>query len=89
MGFVQQFQQRQPPKEQEFRDRMAQLRSMLQGDVQPLIQQAISSGATCTMPDGRKLTYSELAGLLQGKSADDAMRFCGYDPTMLMGLLNS
>ena len=87
MAFMQQFQQQ--PQTQDFREKMAQLRSMLQGDTRPLIQQFVSTGATCTMPDGRKLTYQELANLLQGKSPDEAIRICGYDPTSLLGLLNS
>lgn len=62
---------------------------MLQGDVQPLIQQAIASGAKCTMPDGRELTFPEFVKELSGKNGIEAMAACGYDAKEVVAKLNS
>lgn len=68
---------------------MATLRQMMQGDPSPLINQFASSGATCTMPDGRRLTLQELATEIGNKTPQEAFAQCGYDLNEVMGLINS
>ena len=68
---------------------MSQLRSMLSGDITPLMQQAMASGATCTLPDGSSLTLQQLAQRFQGQSPAEAFKACGYDLSQVMGILNS
>lgn len=73
----------------ELKSKMAQLRSMLQGDISPLVQLAVSLGATCTMPDGSNLTLPQLAQRMQGKSPTDAFSECGKNLSEVMSVLNS
>ena len=87
MGFMQQFQPQAP--QMQLKAQMAQLRSMLSGDLTPLMQQASASGATCTLPDGSSLTLQQLAQRFQGQSPTDAFKACGYDFAEVMGVLNS
>ena len=68
---------------------MAQLRSMLQGDITPLMQQMAASGATCTLPDGSRLTIQQLAQRFQRQSPADAFKACGYNLSQVMDILNS
>ena len=91
MGFMQQFQpQYQPQTPQvELRAKMSQLRSMLQGDISPIVQRASAMGATCTMPDGSKLTLEQLAQRMQGKNPMQAFGECGYNLSEVMGIINS
>ena len=73
----------------ELKARMAQLRSMLRGDISPIVQQATASGATCTMPDGRKLTLQQLSQEMQGKTPIEAFKACGQSLPEVMSIINS
>ena len=87
MAFMDQFrpQQGQPSLAQQ----MGQLRSMLSGDLTPLVQVASSSGATCRMPDGRQLNFQQFVQEMQGKSPKDAYKACGYDLDEVMQVLGT
>ena len=95
MAFMDMFRPQQQPQQQpqsqqsEVQSKMAQLRSMLSGDITPIMQQASASGATCTLPDGSNLTLQQLAQRFQGQSPADAFKACGYDFSEVMGILNS
>jgi hypothetical protein len=49
----------------------------------------MTSGATCTLPDGSSLTLQQLAQTFQGQSPAEAFKACGYDFSQVMGILNS
>ena len=85
MAFMDQFR----PQQQGLAQQMGQLRAMLSGDLTPLAQAAAQSGATCQMPDGRRLTLGELVTEMQGKSPQDAYKSCGYDIDEVMQLLGT
>ena len=68
---------------------MAQLRSMLKGDISPIIKRASATGATCTMPDGSRLTLEQFAQRMQGKNPMQAFGECGYNLSEVMGFINS
>lgn len=65
------------------------LRQMMQGDATPLIQQVISSGATCTMPDGTKLTLGQLIEQSKGRTPQEVFKACGYDFDEVARIVNS
>ena len=90
MGLMDQFRPNsQGQRPAGFAEQMGQLRSMLSGDLTPLVQAAAQSGATCQMPDGRRLTLKEFAEEMQGKSPKDAYKSCGYDFDEVMQLLGT
>lgn len=68
---------------------MAKLRQIMQGDPSALFNDVANSGATCTMPDGRRLTLQQLAGEMGNKTPAEAFAQCGYDLNAVMGLINS
>lgn len=68
---------------------MAQLRSILSGDLTPLVRMASDPSNRCQMPDGRMLTFGEFAKEMSGKSANEMFAECGYDINDVMGVLNS
>lgn len=90
MGFMDQFKpQSQQVQQPGLRERMATLRQIMQGDPSPLMNEFSKSGATCTMPDGRRLTFQQLASEMGGKTPAEAFSQCGYDLNEVMGLINS
>jgi len=62
---------------------------MLSGDPMPIISQFVNSGATCTMPDGRRLTLQELATEIGDKTPQEAFAQCGYDLNEVMRSIGS
>ena len=62
---------------------------MMQGDPSPLIQQAISSGATCTLPDGSVLTLGQLMEQNKGRTPQEAFKAYGYDFDEVYRIVNS
>lgn len=84
MGFAQQFRQ-----QSELQTNMAQLRSMLSGDISPLLRHASNPLNKCVMPDGRELTFEQFSAELAGKSPSEAFKACGYDLDEVMSIMNS
>ena len=68
---------------------MSMLRQMMQGDPSPLIQQAISSGAACTLPDGSTLTLEQLVEQSKGRTPQEAFKAYGYDFDDVTRIINS
>lgn len=85
MAFMDQFR----PQQQGLAQQMGQLRAMLSGDLTPLAQAAAQSGATCQMPDGRRLTFAEFAQEMRGKSPQEAYKACGYDLDEVMQVIGT
>lgn len=74
MGLMSQYRQRQTPKSK-LAEAIMTARGM--GDPKKAIKKLADSGATCTLPDGRVMSVSEIVAMAEGKSAIELLALLG------------
>lgn len=77
MGFMQQFQPQTP--QLDVKARMAQLRSMMQGDPSALVSNLARSNPQ----------FAQFLAQNQGRSPEEAFKAYGYDFQQVMSIINS
>lgn len=77
MGFMRQFQPQAP--QMQTKAKMAQLRSMLQGDTSALVSSLAQSNPQ----------FAQFLAQNQGRTPEEAFKAYGYDFSQVMGIINS